>query len=130
MVSTFQEELGLPSVLFGVGLPDENAHAPNEKLDVANFHGGIIASAILYEEIAERADRRRTEDTEDTEDTEEGRGDCSLVSLVSSVLIASRPGLEPDHQSHPEDPRAEVLRQRVERRRGDVVDRAPAPCWR
>jgi acetylornithine deacetylase/succinyl-diaminopimelate desuccinylase-like protein len=52
VVSTFQEELGLPSVLFGVGLPDENAHAPNEKLDVANFHGGIIASAVLYDEIA------------------------------------------------------------------------------
>ena len=52
VVSTFQEELGLPSVLFGVGLPDENAHAPNEKLDLGNFHGGVIASAILYEEIA------------------------------------------------------------------------------
>ena len=52
VVSTFQEELGLPSVLFAVGLPDENAHAPNEKLDVANFHGGIIASAILYDEIS------------------------------------------------------------------------------
>jgi len=52
VVSTFQEELGVPSVLFGVGLPDENAHAPNEKLDVSNFHNGIIASAILYEEIA------------------------------------------------------------------------------
>jgi acetylornithine deacetylase/succinyl-diaminopimelate desuccinylase-like protein len=52
VVSTFQEELGLPSVLFGVGLPDENAHAPNEKLDLANFHNGIIASAYLYEEIA------------------------------------------------------------------------------
>jgi acetylornithine deacetylase/succinyl-diaminopimelate desuccinylase-like protein len=52
VVSTFQEELGLPSVLFGVGLPDENAHAPNEKLDVANFHGGIIASAYLYDEIS------------------------------------------------------------------------------
>jgi acetylornithine deacetylase/succinyl-diaminopimelate desuccinylase-like protein len=54
VVSTFQEELGLPSVLFGVGLPDENAHAPNEKLDLGNFHGGIISSAILYEEIAKR----------------------------------------------------------------------------
>jgi acetylornithine deacetylase/succinyl-diaminopimelate desuccinylase-like protein len=54
VVSTFQEELGLPSVLFGVGLPDENAHAPNEKLDVANFHGGIISSAFLYEEIAKK----------------------------------------------------------------------------
>ena len=52
VVSTFQEELGLPSVLFGVGLPDENAHAPNEKLDLANFHNGIIASAYLYSEIA------------------------------------------------------------------------------
>ena len=52
VVSTFQEELGLPSVLFGVGLPDENAHAPNEKLDAANFHGGIISSAVLYDEIA------------------------------------------------------------------------------
>ena len=51
VVATFQEELGLPSVLFGVGLPDENAHAPNEKLDCDNFHNGIISSAILYEEI-------------------------------------------------------------------------------
>ena len=53
VVSTFQEVLGLPSVLFGVGLPDENAHAPNEKLDLSNFHNGIIASAYLYEEIAQ-----------------------------------------------------------------------------
>ena len=52
VVSTFQEELGLPSVLFGVGLPDENAHAPNEKLDLGNFQNGIIASAYLYQEIA------------------------------------------------------------------------------
>ena len=52
VVSTFQEELGVPSVLFGVGLPDENAHAPNEKLDLGNFHNGIIASAYLYDEIA------------------------------------------------------------------------------
>ena len=51
VVSTFQEELGVPAVLFGVGLPDENAHAPNEKLDLGNFHNGIVASAILYDEI-------------------------------------------------------------------------------
>jgi acetylornithine deacetylase/succinyl-diaminopimelate desuccinylase-like protein len=53
VVSTFQEVLGLPAVLFGVGLPDENAHAPNEKIDLGNFHNGVIASAILYEEIGE-----------------------------------------------------------------------------
>jgi acetylornithine deacetylase/succinyl-diaminopimelate desuccinylase-like protein len=52
VVATFQEILGLPSVLFGVGLPDENAHAPNEKLDLGNFHGGVIASAYLYDEVA------------------------------------------------------------------------------
>ena len=55
VVSTFQEELGVPSVLFGVGLPDENAHAPDEKLDLGNFHSGIIAAAYLYAEIASLA---------------------------------------------------------------------------
>jgi acetylornithine deacetylase/succinyl-diaminopimelate desuccinylase-like protein len=53
VVSTFQEELGVPAVLFGVGLPDENAHAPNERLDLGNFHNGIVASAILYDEIGQ-----------------------------------------------------------------------------
>jgi acetylornithine deacetylase/succinyl-diaminopimelate desuccinylase-like protein len=52
VVSTFKDELGLPAVLFGVGLPDENAHAPNERIDLGNFHNGILASAILYDEIA------------------------------------------------------------------------------
>ena len=52
VVSTFHEELGVPAVLFGVGLPDENAHAPNERLDLGNFHNGIISAAALYEEIA------------------------------------------------------------------------------
>ena len=55
VVATFQEELGLPCVLFGVGLPDENAHAPDEKLDLGNFHNGIIASAFLYQEIGSLA---------------------------------------------------------------------------
>ena len=52
VVSTFQEELQVPAVLFGIGLPDENAHAPNEKLDLSNFFNGVIASAFLYDEIA------------------------------------------------------------------------------
>jgi acetylornithine deacetylase/succinyl-diaminopimelate desuccinylase-like protein len=52
VVSTFEQELALPSVLFGVGLPDENAHAPNEKLDLGNFHEGVIAAAYLYDEVA------------------------------------------------------------------------------
>jgi acetylornithine deacetylase/succinyl-diaminopimelate desuccinylase-like protein len=52
VVATFQRVLGIPSVLFGVGLPDDRIHAPNEKLDLSNFFSGIIASAFLYEEFA------------------------------------------------------------------------------
>ena len=52
VVSVFQDELGLPSVLFGVGLPDENAHAPDERLDLGNFHNGMVAAVHLYQEIA------------------------------------------------------------------------------
>lgn len=55
VVSTFQETLGLPSVLFGIGLPDENAHAPNEKLDLDNLHKGIVSTVALYQEIGEIA---------------------------------------------------------------------------
>ena len=51
VIASFQERFGLPAVLFGIGLPDENAHAPNEKLDLDNFHRGVIAAAALYEEI-------------------------------------------------------------------------------
>jgi acetylornithine deacetylase/succinyl-diaminopimelate desuccinylase-like protein len=61
VVSTFKEELGVPAVLFGVGLPDENAHAPNEHLDLDNFHNGIVASAILYDEIGRLQDRPAAE---------------------------------------------------------------------
>ena len=51
VIASFEEKLGLPAVLFGIGLPDENAHAPNEKLDLDNFHRGVISVAALYEEI-------------------------------------------------------------------------------
>ncbi|MFN8007568.1 MAG: dipeptidase [Terriglobia bacterium] len=51
VVATFQELLGLPSVLMGVGLPDENSHAPNEKLDLFNYHHGIISSAWFFHEM-------------------------------------------------------------------------------
>jgi acetylornithine deacetylase/succinyl-diaminopimelate desuccinylase-like protein len=51
VVATFQEVLGLPCVLFGVGLPDQNAHEPDEELDLGNFHNGIIASSVLYHEV-------------------------------------------------------------------------------
>jgi len=49
---TFQEELAATSILMGFGLPDENAHAPDEHLDLENFHGGVLSSAWFYAEYA------------------------------------------------------------------------------
>jgi acetylornithine deacetylase/succinyl-diaminopimelate desuccinylase-like protein len=43
IVGTFDRHLGIPSVLAGFGLPDDNLHAPNEKLYLPNFYRGIDA---------------------------------------------------------------------------------------
>lgn len=43
-VSMFQEELGIPTVLMGFGLPDDRIHAPNEKFHLPNFFRGIATS--------------------------------------------------------------------------------------
>ena len=43
VVADFQRYLGIPSVLMGFGLPDDNLHAPNEKLYLPNFFRGIEA---------------------------------------------------------------------------------------
>ena len=44
IVSVFQETLGAQVILMGLGLSDDNLHAPNEKLDLLNFEKGIAAS--------------------------------------------------------------------------------------
>jgi acetylornithine deacetylase/succinyl-diaminopimelate desuccinylase-like protein len=41
IVGDFVRELGIPTVLMGFGLPDDNLHAPNEKFNLANFHRGV-----------------------------------------------------------------------------------------
>ncbi len=41
VVGDFVRELGMPAVLMGFGLPDDNLHAPNEKFNLSNFHRGI-----------------------------------------------------------------------------------------
>lgn len=43
IVGLFQRELGIPSVLMGFGLPDDNLHAPNEKFHLPNLYKGIEA---------------------------------------------------------------------------------------
>jgi acetylornithine deacetylase/succinyl-diaminopimelate desuccinylase-like protein len=44
VVSTFQEALGIPTVLMGFALPDDRIHAPNEKFHLPNFYHGISTS--------------------------------------------------------------------------------------
>jgi acetylornithine deacetylase/succinyl-diaminopimelate desuccinylase-like protein len=41
IVAQFQNYLGIPSVMMGLGLPDDNLHAPNEKFHIPNFYRGI-----------------------------------------------------------------------------------------
>ena len=43
VVSEFDKYAGIPSVLMGFGLPDDNIHAPNEKFHLPNFYSGIEA---------------------------------------------------------------------------------------
>ena len=51
VVPRFRKNSACRPCCSGSAWPDENAHAPNEKLDLGNFHNGIIASAALYHEI-------------------------------------------------------------------------------
>ena len=51
VVTWFKEMLGIDSVLLGFGLPDDNLHAPNEKLDVDCFYAGIRTAAALYDRL-------------------------------------------------------------------------------
>ena len=41
IVPDFQDILGVPVVMAGFGLPNDNAHAPNEKLGLRNFRLGV-----------------------------------------------------------------------------------------
>ncbi len=50
-VATLVQELGLPCVLLGVGLPDEHTHAPNEFFHLANFYSGMRTVAFLWDEL-------------------------------------------------------------------------------
>ncbi len=49
IVDAFAQHLHIPSVMMGFGLPDDNLHAPNEKLHLPNFFRGIEAVARYLE---------------------------------------------------------------------------------
>jgi acetylornithine deacetylase/succinyl-diaminopimelate desuccinylase-like protein len=53
IVGVFDQYLGIPSVMMGFGLPDDNLHAPNEKFHLPNFYRGIQAMARYLEILGE-----------------------------------------------------------------------------
>lgn len=48
IVADFQDILGAPVVLMGLGLPDDRAHGPNEKFHLPNLYRGIEALIHYY----------------------------------------------------------------------------------
>jgi acetylornithine deacetylase/succinyl-diaminopimelate desuccinylase-like protein len=50
IVGDLDRHLGLPSVMMGFGLPDDNLHAPNEKFNLENFRLGIRSIIGFLEE--------------------------------------------------------------------------------
>ena len=50
--ATIQQVLGAPMVFLGVGLPDDQIHAPNEKVSLPMLYKGAEAAAHLWTELA------------------------------------------------------------------------------
>jgi acetylornithine deacetylase/succinyl-diaminopimelate desuccinylase-like protein len=51
VIAAFDRILKVPSVLMGIGLHDDNLHAPDEKIDLDNFFKGNEAAAYLMDEL-------------------------------------------------------------------------------
>jgi acetylornithine deacetylase/succinyl-diaminopimelate desuccinylase-like protein len=56
IIGRFQDVLGADPLMIGFGLPDDNAHSPNEKFRLADLHRGIRTSAHLMNEVAREMD--------------------------------------------------------------------------
>lgn len=52
IVKVFAELIQAPVLLMGYGLPDQNAHAPNENFSLYNFHKGIESIVYFFEEVS------------------------------------------------------------------------------
>jgi acetylornithine deacetylase/succinyl-diaminopimelate desuccinylase-like protein len=51
-VTQMHDTFRVPCVLMGFGLPDENAHAPDEHIALENYFGGIKSVALFYQQLA------------------------------------------------------------------------------
>jgi acetylornithine deacetylase/succinyl-diaminopimelate desuccinylase-like protein len=54
--SLFTEQLGMQGFYACYGQPDESNHAPNEKLALDNFFGGVLATAAVFDAIGEHVE--------------------------------------------------------------------------
>lgn len=52
VVGQFQQILGVETVNAGFGLPDDNFHAPNEKLHLPTWHRGIDTLVVFFDSLA------------------------------------------------------------------------------
>lgn len=50
--AAIQQVLGAPLVFLGVGLPDDQIHAPNEKVNLSMLYRGAEAAALLWKNFA------------------------------------------------------------------------------
>lgn len=53
IISTFEEVLGIKSILMGFGLESDAIHSPNENFSVEMFHKGIRTIPLFYKYFAE-----------------------------------------------------------------------------
>lgn len=53
VVATYHKLMQAPVLLMGFGLPDDNLHAPNEKMSLTMFHKGIQTMIYFYENLAQ-----------------------------------------------------------------------------
>ena len=53
IVGDFSRHLGIPTILMGLGLPDDGLHSPNEKFKVDNFYLGIRTVAGFLEKYGQ-----------------------------------------------------------------------------
>ena len=53
IVTQFEEDLKIPSIMMGMGLPDDNLHAPNEKFHIPNFYRGIDSVIRFFQILGE-----------------------------------------------------------------------------
>jgi acetylornithine deacetylase/succinyl-diaminopimelate desuccinylase-like protein len=54
VLAYLKDLLGIDAVLLGFGVPDENAHAPNEFIYLDHFFNGLQTVAEFYDQLAQR----------------------------------------------------------------------------